>query len=87
MIVELAVDHLARGADDGAGAARIEQAEFAVGLGRRQLDDAERMHDGDRHAILADLEILPPAFGLRAPIAIGGDVDRTETVGLAAGGV
>ena len=35
MIVELAVDHLARGADDGAGAALVEQAEFAIGFRRR----------------------------------------------------
>ena len=34
LVVELAVDHLARRADDGAGAARIEQAEFAIGFGR-----------------------------------------------------
>ena len=45
VIVELALDHLARGADDGAGAARIEQAEFAVGLGGGEFDDAERMDD------------------------------------------
>ena len=86
MIVELALDHLAGGADDGAGAARIEQAEFPVGLRGGELDDAERMDDRHRHAVLADLEVLPRAFGLRAPIAIGGNVDRTETVGLAAGG-
>jgi hypothetical protein len=42
--------------DDGAGAARIEQAEFPVGLGGGEFDDAERMDDRDRHAILADLE-------------------------------
>ena len=85
MIVELALDHLARGAGDGAGAARVEQAEFAVGLRCGELDDAERVNDADRHPVMADLEILPRAFGLRAPIAIGGNVDRTEAVGLAAG--
>ena len=42
MIVELAVDHLARGADDGAGAALVEQAKLAIGFRRRKLDDAER---------------------------------------------
>ena len=50
-----------------------------------ELDDAERMDDRHRHAVMADLEILPRAFGLRPPIAIGGNVDRTEAVGLAAG--
>ena len=85
MIVELAVDHLLRGAGDGGGAARIEQAELAVGFCGSELDDAERMDERHRHAVLADAEILPAALGLRAPITIGGDVDRTETVGLAAG--
>ncbi len=45
MIVELAVDHLARGADDGAGAALVEQPEFAIGFRRGELDDAERAND------------------------------------------
>ncbi len=45
VIVELAFDHLACGADDGAGAARIEQSEFPVGLGGGEFDDAERMDD------------------------------------------
>ena len=85
MIVELALDHLARGADDGVGAALVEQAELEVGLCGRKLDDAERMHERDRHAVDADAEILARAFGLRPPIAIGGDFDGTETVGLDAG--
>ena len=37
MPVELAVDHLARGADNGAGAAPVEQPEFAIGFGRGRL--------------------------------------------------
>ena len=86
MIVELAFDHLARGADDGAGAACIEQAEFPVGLGGSEFDDAERMDDGDRHAIMADLEVLARTLGLCAPVAVGGNVDRAEAVALAAGG-
>ncbi len=86
MVVELAFDHLARGAGDGAGAAGVEQAEFSVGLRGGEFDDAQRMDDSDRHPVVADLEILPRTFGLRAPIPVSGDVDRTETVGLAAGG-
>jgi hypothetical protein len=86
MIVELAVDHLARGADDGAGAALVDQPKLAVGFRRRQLDDAERANDRHRHPVMADPEILPGAFGLRAPVAIGGHLDRSKTVGLHAGG-
>src|SRR3954453_4109075 len=85
VIVELALDHLACGAGDGRGPALIELAELAIGLGRGQFDDAERMDDRDRHPVLADAKILPAAFGLRAPVAIGGDLDRTETIGLGAG--
>ena len=59
VIVELAVDHLARGADDGPGAALVNQPQLAIGFGGRQLDDAERMDDRDRHSVLADPEILP----------------------------
>ena len=36
MIVELAVDHLARGADDGAGAALVEQPQLAIGFAPTQ---------------------------------------------------
>ncbi len=85
MVVELALDHLARGADDGIGPALVEQAEFNVGLRCGELDDAERMHERDRHAVDADAKILARALGLRPPIAIGGDLDGTKTVGLDAG--
>ena len=85
--VELAVDHLARGADDGAGAAPVEQSEFAIRLGGSKLDHAERMNDRHRHPLITDAEISPRPFGLGTPVAIGGNVDRAETVGLAAGGV
>ena len=35
----------------------------------------------------ADAKIMSGTFGLRAPIAAGGNLDRTEAVGLAAGGL
>ena len=85
VIVELAVDHLMRRAGDGAGTARVDQAQLAVGLGCGKLDDAEGVNDAHRHPVMADTEILPRAFGLRTPIAIGRNVDRTEAVGFAAG--
>src|SRR5258705_4493060 len=82
MIVELAVDHLARGAGDGAGAALVEQPKFAIGFRGCKLDDAERANDRHRHPVLADAEILPRTFGLRAPIAIGGKPARAEAIRL-----
>ena len=86
MIVELAFDDLARGAGNGAGAALVDQAELAVGFRGGELDDAERVNDRHRHAVVADAEILPRPFGLRAPVTIGGNLDRTEAVGLGARG-
>ena len=85
MIVELAVDHLLRGLDDGARAAGVEQAERAVDLGGGALDDAERADQRPRHALGADAEVLDRALGLRAPIAVGRHLDRAEAVGLGAG--
>ena len=84
VIVELAVDHLARGAGDRAGPAAIEQAEPLVGFRRGELDDAHRAHERLRHSFSADAEILPRALGLRAPVAVGRHLDRTERVGLGA---
>ena len=42
MVVELAVDDLLRGLDDGLAESRVEALEVHVGLGCRTLDDAER---------------------------------------------
>jgi hypothetical protein len=84
MIVELSVDHLARGADDGARPALVEQLEIPVGFGGSELDDTERANDRHRHPVMADAEVLPAAFGLRAPVAVGRNLDRTEAVGLGA---
>ena len=84
MVVELAVNDLARGAGDGAAAALVQQAELAVGLGRGKLDDAECAHDRDRHPVLADAEVLQRALRLRAPVTIRRDLDRAKAVGLGA---
>jgi len=75
-----------RGSRDRLGATLVEETKLAICLRRGELDDAERMHDLDRHAIPADAEILPGTFGLRAPIAVGGNLDRAEAVGLDARG-
>ena len=58
MIVELAVDHLLGGRDDGAHAARVEQLERMIDLGGGALDDAERADQGPRHALGADAEVF-----------------------------
>ena len=85
MVVELAVDHLLRRLDDGLAELRVEPAERHVGLGRGALDDAERAHDRQRLLLPADLEIAEGALRLRAPVAVGGDLDGAEGVGFGAG--
>ena len=44
-VVELAVDHLLGGRDDGLADLRVEPPERHVGLGGGALDDAQRAHD------------------------------------------
>ena len=83
--VELAVDHLLRGRRDRARALRVENAERPVHLRRRALDQRHRADQRLRHALLADAEILQRALRLRAPVAVGGDLDRAEGVGFGAG--
>jgi hypothetical protein len=58
-----------------------EQLERAVGFRRRRPDDAERV-DRKRHPVSVDAEVLPRAFALCAAVTIGGNLDRTEAVGL-----
>ena len=78
LIVEFAVDDLLRGCHDRFGASRVERPELKVGLRRRQLDDGQRRDQRARHVFVADAEIQTRALGLRAPIAIGGNLDRAE---------
>src|SRR5688572_9136854 len=82
MIVELGVDHLLRGLGDGAGALSVDQLERQVHLGRGALDDAKRADQRPRHALGADPEVLNGTLGLRAPVAVGCDLDRAEGVAL-----
>ncbi len=60
----------------------LEAAEVEVDLGRRSLDLRQRVDERERHPILADLEILQGALGLRTPEPLGGDVDFAHRVGF-----
>jgi len=84
--VELALDHLLGGGDDGLADARIELAECDVGLGRGALDHAQGAHYGGRLLLPADPEVLQTPLGLRRPVAVGRNLDRPEGVGLGPGG-
>ena len=80
MLIQLAVGDVLRHRDDRLGAPGVEAAEIAVDLGGGALDQAERAHDFDRHALAADAEIMQRALGLRAPQSVGGDSERPEGV-------
>ncbi len=52
---------------------------------RRLLDEAQSVDDLGRHRLArAEREILDRTLGLRAPISVGGNVDRAEAVAFAA---
>ena len=84
--IELAGRDPRRSVRDGARLGAVEQGELVVHLGRRTLDLGDGMDHCQRHALLADGEVAPAAFGLRAPQRVGRHVDRTEAVGLASCG-
>ena len=85
MFVELAVEDFLRRLHDGLGAARVEQAKCAVGLGRGALGKRQRRDQGARHHLFADRKIMPRALGLRPPIGLRRHFDRTEGIGFGAG--
>src|SRR5258708_8085268 len=85
MIVELAIDHLLRGANDGGAKFRVEMAQSHVGFGGCAFHDTQRPHDWKRLPFHADFEIAERTLGLRAPITVGRNFDGAERVGLGAG--
>ena len=80
------VDHLVGGGGDGLCQALFDEAEFEVGEGRSLLDHGDGADQGLRHVFLADPEIPARAFGLGAPIAVAGNFDLAERIGLDARG-
>ncbi len=65
VVVQLAVDHLLRGLDDDLADLPIELAQSHVGFRGRPLDDAERLHDGQRLLLPTDPEIAQRTLRLR----------------------
>ena len=84
MIVELALDDFLGGLHHQPGFLGRELAEFLVDFGAGALEQAEGADDGARHPIESDREVQQRALGLRAPVAIGGDLDRAHAVGFGA---
>ena len=82
--IEPAGDDFVRGARDQIGNLRRDQAERGVGARRGFLQESERANDGTRpdESRTADREEMARPLGLRAPQAIGRDLDRPHGVML-----
>ena len=79
---QLAVDHLLRGPDDQVDLLLGQLAELAVGERRALLEDAEGAdhRPAPAEALDADREVAMRPLGLRAPQAVGRDLDVSERV-------
>jgi hypothetical protein len=86
LAVEIAASDLARRLLDHFGNLRVEPGNTCVNPRCGLLDETQRMNDLDRHLLARpEREILDRSLGLRAPITIGGDLDRPEAVAFGAG--
>ncbi len=85
MPVEFAVGDILRHGGNGRRAPAVERSQCTINLGSRALDQAQRPHDLDRHLFGADAEIMQRPLGLRAPKAVGGNLQWPERVALETG--
>ena len=58
VLVQLAVSDVLSDGSDGSRTLAVERPKLPVDLGSRAFDDAERVHNLDRHAFGADSKIL-----------------------------
>src|ERR1700752_333466 len=80
--VEFAFDHFVAGLDDQFGFVRRKFSEFLVDQRGGLFEYSECANHFARHAIVADVEVVQRAFGLRAPVAVGGYLDGSHRVGF-----
>ena len=85
MIVELAGDDFVGGLRDERGFFGGELAEVLIDERGGFFEDAEGADQLGRHGVFADVEVDERAGGLRAVVAVGGDVDLAHGVGFGAG--
>src|SRR5690348_515669 len=84
VIVEAAGNDFLGGLDDERGLIRWELAKVLVHQRGGFFEDAESADQLGRHGVLANGEMDERAGGLRAVVAIGGDVDFAHAVRLGA---
>src|SRR5438128_2482986 len=82
LVCQFAADHLVGGFDDGLAKLLAQHAQGHIDQGRSLFLDAQRPHQRPWHDFFADVEIHQAALGLRAPVLIGGDLDRPRGIGL-----
>ncbi len=80
MIVKFTFDHLRGGHRDHLTKNRIEFSQCNIGFRCRPLDDTQRMNQWQRHALSTDFEILQRTLGLSAPVAVGRNINRSESI-------
>ncbi len=83
--MEFSGDDFVGGLRDERGLVGWELAEVLVDERGGFFEDAEGANQLGRHSVLADGEMDERAGGLRAVVAVGGDVDLAHGVGLGAG--
>jgi hypothetical protein len=84
MVVELSADDFVGGLDDEVALFRRESVELEIDERRGFFEDAESADQFGRHGVLADGKVDKRAGGLRAVVAVDGDLDFAHRVGLGA---
>ena len=82
LAVVAAVERLVCGGDDRIGDPGLEDVQACVDPRRATLDQQHRADQLRRHLLAGDAEMLERALRLRAPQALGGDLDRSEGIAL-----
>ena len=83
LVVKLPCDHFVGSRDDrSANRGILELSQIHVHLRRRAFHQGQRLDQCQRHPILADLEVLQRALGLRAPETVGRNFHFSHRVGL-----
>ena len=85
LVVVAALHHRGGCVRDGIGEPRFEHAQVLIHQRRCLLHETERVDERDRHAFHTDAKVLGGALGLRAPVAGGRDLDRSEGIAFGAG--
>ena len=86
VVVELAVDHLLRGAGDGGAQIFVQIALGNINQSAGLFDHPKRANDRDGLAFPADGEIHDRALRLRAPVFVCRNFKRAKAVSFGAGG-